>query len=109
MISFHGPAYLTGGAVARDIFDETKVPVAYVDLMNVLKEAGANGYKMPEGSSINDFFYGGYAILNKKDEERLSDCELISDGDILQCIPQIIEPKSVDMVVYFVGLAGRNK
>ena len=68
MISFHGPAYLTGGAVARDIFDETKVPVAYVDLMNVLKEAGANGYKMPEGSSINDFFYGGYAILNKKDE-----------------------------------------
>lgn len=42
-------------------------------------------------------------------EDRLWDCELISDGDILQCIPQIIEPKSVDMVVYFVGLAGRNK
>lgn len=68
MISFHGPAYLTGGTVARDIFDETKVPVAYIDLINILKEASANGYKSPEGSSMNDFFYGGYEILNKKDE-----------------------------------------
>ena len=68
MVSFHGPAYLTGGAVSRDIFDETKVPVAYIDLINLLKEAEANGYKLPEGSSMNDFFYGGYEILNKKNE-----------------------------------------
>ena len=42
-------------------------------------------------------------------EDQLKDCALISDEVIVRCIPQIVEPESVDMVIYFVGLAGRSK
>ena len=42
-------------------------------------------------------------------EDQLKDCALISDEVIVRCIPQIVEPESFDMVIYFVGLAGRSK
>lgn len=39
-ISFHGPAHMTCGPVMRDFFDETGVPILYMDLtMQMLKNA----------------------------------------------------------------------
>ncbi len=39
-ISFHGPAHMTCSPMVRDFFDETGVPILYMDLtMQMMKEA----------------------------------------------------------------------
>ncbi len=67
LLSFHGPAFLTGAAVATDFFHETKCPIAYIDGLDLLKEAGRQGYRFPD-NGINKLFYGSYQILNLKEE-----------------------------------------
>ena len=35
-VSFHGPAFLTIGSMVVDFFDETKVPISYIDCINAM-------------------------------------------------------------------------
>ena len=64
-LSLHGPAFLTGGVLAVDFFDETKCPIGYVDLINGCEYAAKKGVKI---DSYDDLFCGAYEILGKKDE-----------------------------------------
>ena len=64
-LSLHGPAFLTGGVLAVDFFDETKCPIGYVDLVNGCEYAAKKGVKI---DSYDDLFCGAYEILGKKDE-----------------------------------------
>lgn len=64
-VSFHGPAFLTAGAVVVDFFDETKVPIAYIDLAQAASYAEQQGVKI---SSHNSLFWGGYGILGRQNE-----------------------------------------
>lgn len=66
-VSMHGPAFLTAGTVVIDFFDETKVPISYIDLGDAIRTAGEEipGFQF---SQLNDVFFGAYEILNRKDE-----------------------------------------
>lgn len=62
-VSCHGPAFLTAGAVVVDFFDETKVPIAYIDVVEAIKYASSKGVAF---KGYDDIFYGAYEILGKK-------------------------------------------
>lgn len=83
-VSFHGPSFLTAGAMLVDFFDETKVPISYIDCVQAVKYVNEKYGIAPldkEGKlDYDQVFYGTYDILNIKDE-------LVVDPDIL------IEPK----------------
>ncbi|MDO4292208.1 MAG: creatininase family protein [Eubacteriales bacterium] len=64
-LSFHGPAFLTAGTVVVDFFDETKVPIAYIDLVQATQYAKTQGTKIDMYDSL---FYGAYEILDRKNE-----------------------------------------
>lgn len=68
-VTGHGPSYLTVGSMVVDFFDETKLPVTWVDFMTAVKHASK---KMEGGfdtmKSLNNLFFGAYEILNRKDE-----------------------------------------
>lgn len=64
-LSLHGPAFLTGGTLAVDFFDETKCPIGYVDLCEGVQYAMNKGVNIP---GFDEIFFGAYEILNKKDE-----------------------------------------
>lgn len=64
-VSLHGPAFLTAGALVVDFFDETKVPIAYIDLVQGIEYAKNHG---AEVSDYDELFYGAYEILGRKDE-----------------------------------------
>lgn len=67
-LSLHGPAFLTGGALVVDFFDETKCPISYIDLGNgieySMKKENADVSKI----KFDDIFFGAYEIMNRKDE-----------------------------------------
>jgi creatinine amidohydrolase len=65
-VSLHGPAFMTIGTVVLEVFDETKVPISYIDLMTVMIKAKG---KLPANEpGEGDFWFGAYEILNRKDE-----------------------------------------
>ena len=64
-ISFHGPAHMTICPMIRDFYDETGVPILYLDtvakiLGNVQALGGMQG--------LNDMFIGAYKIMNRIDD-----------------------------------------
>ncbi|MDF2523069.1 MAG: hypothetical protein K0R31_710 [Clostridiales bacterium] len=63
-LSLHGPASLTIEPMVRDFFDETKVPIIYIELMRTI------GSKIKNFSfdNFNDLIIGGYSLLGKLDE-----------------------------------------
>jgi creatinine amidohydrolase len=67
-ISLHGPASLTVEPMIRDFFEETKVPIIYIEFMRVI------GSKMKNFSfdKLNDMIIGGYALLGKLEEVPLN-------------------------------------
>ena len=69
-ISFHGPAHMTICPMVRDFYDETGVPILYMDsVMKILGNISALGGM--EG--LNDMFVGAYKIMN-----RLEDVPLVT-------------------------------
>lgn len=65
-LSFHGPAFLTAGALVVDFFDETKVPISYIDLT-----VAAEYVMKHTGLKIDDsdlLMFGAYDILGIKNE-----------------------------------------
>jgi len=69
-VSFHGPAHMTICPMIRDFYDETGVPILYLDsVMKILGNVQALGGM--EG--LNDMFVGAYKIMN-----RLEDVPLVT-------------------------------
>lgn len=69
-VSFHGPAHMTICPMVRDFYDETGVPILYLDsVMKILGNIGALGGM--EG--LNDMFIGAYKIMG-----RLEDVPLVT-------------------------------
>ncbi len=71
-ISFHGPAHMTICPMIRDFYDETGVPILYLDAMihmnkcmDILKDAGMMAF--------HDITVGAYKIMN-----RLEDVPLVT-------------------------------
>ena len=81
-ISFHGPAHMTICPMIRDFYDETGVPILYMDsVMKILGNIPALGGM--EG--LNDMFVGAYKVMN-----RLEDVPLVtgySDPVPQSCAP----------------------
>ena len=67
-LSLHGPASLTIEPMIRDFFDETKVPIIYIEPMRAI------GSKMKNFSfdNLNDLIIGGYSLLGKLEEISLN-------------------------------------
>lgn len=64
-VSMHGPAFLTAGTLVVDFFDETKVPISYIDLTQAVQYAAEHGVEIGDYDSL---FYGAYEILDRKNE-----------------------------------------
>lgn len=81
-VSLHGPAHMTICPMIRDFYDETGVPILYVDsvmqLFASMKELGGM-------EALNDLFVGGYKVMG-----RLEDVPLVmgySDPVSQSCAP----------------------
>ena len=64
-ISFHGPAHMTICPMIRDFYDETGVPILYLD--SVMKVMG-NIRTLGGMEGLNDMFVGAYKIMNRIDD-----------------------------------------
>ena len=64
-ISFHGPAHMTICPMLRDFYDETGVPILYMDCMIHL---GKCKDIFPGFDALNDIFVGAYKIMNRIDD-----------------------------------------
>ena len=80
-ISLHGPAHMTICPMVRDFYDETGVPILYMDsvmqLFGIMKELGR--------FNVNDIFVGAYKVMG-----RLEDVPLVtgySDPVPQSCAP----------------------
>ncbi|KGM45385.1 creatininase family protein [Neobacillus niacini] len=66
-ITSHGPAHMTVSGMVRDFFDETKVPILYMD---VLKAAEAANFKLM--NSFHDMTIGAYKVLGRLEDVPLN-------------------------------------
>ena len=81
-VSFHGPAHMTICPMIRDFYDETGVPILYLD--TVMKILG-NIKNLGGMEGLNDMFVGAYKIMG-----RLEDVPLVtgySDPVPQSCAP----------------------
>ena len=72
-LSFHGPAHMTICPMIRDFYDETGVPILYMDCMIHL---GKCRDIFPSMDALNDIFVGAYKIIG-----RLEDIPLVTGFD----------------------------
>lgn len=80
-LSFHGPAHMTCSPMVRDFFDETGVPILYLDLIMLIFKNAKELLK--DENSFNAIIFGAYDILNRLDEIPLSS-ELDFDPSIIE-------------------------
>ena len=81
-VSFHGPAHMTICPMVRDFYDETGVPILYID--SVMKILG-NMKALGGFEALNDMFVGAYKVMG-----RLEDVPLVtgfSDPVPQSCAP----------------------
>lgn len=70
-ISFHGPAHMTCGPMIRDFFDETGVPIMYMDLVMQMGRNAQDLFKSID--SFHAITVGAYQIMG-----RLKDVPLVT-------------------------------
>ena len=73
-VSLHGPAYLTCSPMVRDFFDETGVPILYVDLLLQLERLGKDLFppEQPPYRRLDALILGAYDLLGRLEEVSLS-------------------------------------
>ena len=64
-ISFHGPAHMTICPMLRDFYDETGVPILYLDCMIHLNKCRDI---FPSMAALNDIFVGAYQIMGQLED-----------------------------------------
>lgn len=62
-ISFHGPAHMTCSPMVRDFFDETGVPIMYMDMMIQFNKSACDLFKSMD--SFHAITVGAYQIMNR--------------------------------------------
>lgn len=62
-ISFHGPAHMTCSPMVRDFFDETGVPILYMDLTMQMTRSAADLFKSMD--SFHAITVGAYKMLGR--------------------------------------------
>lgn len=62
-ISFHGPAHMTCSPMVRDFFDETGVPIMYMDMMIQFNKSARDLFKSMD--SFHAITVGAYQIMNR--------------------------------------------
>ena len=65
-ISFHNPAHLTVSPVVRDFFDETSVPILYIDFAHVTRTRHPDLFKSRE--DMYSVFFAAYDMLGRLDD-----------------------------------------
>ena len=65
-ISFHGPAHMTICPMVRDFYDETGVPILYMDLLMQMVKLGRNLFS--KDSPMNKMLVAGYKVMNRIDD-----------------------------------------
>ena len=68
-VTCHGPAYLTVSGVIRDFFEETKVPILYIDMV---KAADRKDLSFNFMEAFNDISIGAYDILGRLEDVPLN-------------------------------------
>ena len=81
-VSFHGPAHMTICPMIRDFYDETGVPILYMD--SVMKIMG-NMQALGGFEALNDMFVGAYQVMG-----RLEDVPLVTG--FADYVPQSCAP-----------------
>lgn len=71
-ISFHGPAHMTCSPMVRDFFDETGVPILYIDLSMQMMKNGRDLFQSMD--SFHAITVGAYQIMG-----RLADIPLTTE------------------------------
>lgn len=82
-ISFHGPAHMTCSPMVRDFFDETGVPILYMDLTMQMMQSARDLFKSMD--SFHAITVGAYDMMG-----RLSDVPLTTEhhhNDPQSCAP----------------------
>ena len=74
-LSFHGPAHMTICPMVRDFFDETGVPILYMDMMLQMSRQKPDWLK-DIGSGFHAMTVGAYQIMG-----RLADVPLVTEYD----------------------------
>ena len=72
-LSFHGPAHMTICPMVRDFYDETGVPILYMDMM---MQFGKNKDLFTSFTAFHDITVGAYKLMN-----RLEDVPLVTGYD----------------------------
>lgn len=75
-ISFHGPAHMTICPMLRDFYDETGVPILYMDMCMQLFDKSADLFMMDQIQTdpigvmkrIDSVFVGGYQIMGRLED-----------------------------------------
>ncbi len=65
-ISFHGPAHMTCSPMVRDFFDETGVPILYMDLSLQMAKSAADLFK--DLSSFHAITVGAYKVMGRLED-----------------------------------------
>jgi len=65
-ISFHGPAHMTCGPMVRDFFDETGVPIMYMDLIMQMGKNAQDIFKSID--SFHAITVGAYQIMGRLED-----------------------------------------
>ncbi len=65
-ISFHGPAHMTCSPMVRDFYDETGVPILYMDLSLQMSQNALDLFKSVD--TFHAITVGAYQIMNRLDD-----------------------------------------
>lgn len=65
-ITFHGPGYLTVSPMIRDFFEQTKVPILYIDMITAL--SNLKNIELDAMEQFNTITIGGYSVLGRLEE-----------------------------------------
>lgn len=74
-VSFHGPAHITCSPVMRDFFDETKVPILYLDFIMAIQNILKGDVMAMDADELNNLFYAGYDVLGRLEDVPLTTSE----------------------------------
>lgn len=69
-VTFHGPAYLTVSSMVRDFFDETKVPILYIDMIKAAENT--KGLSFGFMDKFHEISIGAYEVLGRLEDVPLN-------------------------------------
>ncbi|MCC3357055.1 creatininase family protein [Bacillus sp. REN16] len=65
-VTCHGPAHITLSGMVRDFFEETKVPILYIDMVKAIDSVQDLSYSFME--KFNDISIGAYKIVDRLED-----------------------------------------